>query len=94
MFLFKKEQYLYDSIVLFLNKVGKYCCDLHLVTVSSLALLHDKSAGSLKFGVVVLYTINMHSQPARRLEEQAAPWNKVEGIMWHRRLKKPWKRKA
>ena len=61
------------------------------MTVSSLALLHDKSAGSLKFGVVVLYTINM---PAKRLEEQAAEWNKVEGIMWHRRLKKPWKRKA
>ena len=39
----------------------------------------------------MLYTSNMHSQPARRLDEQAAAWNKVKGIMWHRRLKKQWK---
>ena len=42
MILFKKEQYLYDRIVLFLNKVDKYCCALHLMTVLALASLRDK----------------------------------------------------
>ena len=52
-------------IVLSLNKVGNYCCVLHLVTVSALASMHGKTAGSLKFGVFVRYTSNMHSQPAK-----------------------------